>query len=721
MIKNYTLYLFLFISIFSYSQEAYYSNVNLNLTGLSLKDELATKIINTHTNKLFYTPDVWQASIITDPNPNNSSEVILIYGWENGTDSDITNDLYRDNTLQDSGNGDSFVWNREHVFSKSLATPSLSTEDPGPGTDAHNLRPADRTRNSSRSNRKFTSGTNTSGIESNGGWYPGDEWKGDVARIVMYMYLRYNGDGSRISETQCLPTNVGIGSNATTPDEMIDLFLQWNAEDPVSDLEKQRNIYHENTSNMYAQGNRNPFIDNPRLATRIWGGPEAEDIWGIYSNSDTENPTVPTNVIATNITTFSVDVSWTASTDNVAVTSYDIFVDGILHSNTTSTSKIITGLNSNTSYAISVLAKDVANNESTQSTAINIITLEDNEAPSIPTNIVISNETGTTFKVTWSASTDNTEVTGYEVFIDGNYLATTLDITYTVTNLNISTTYNVQILAKDAVDNKSALSNSVNATTTDGTTTTANELFFSEYFEGSSFNKALEIANVTSNPINLSNYSIKRNGNGGATWSAPLNLSGTIASGDVYVIINGAATIQNLIDEADFIQPNNETTNYGEPVNFNGNDPVGLFKNDVLIDIIGEFNAGSANFAIDKTLRRKSGVYQPNTAFDIDNEWNIYPKDTADDFGKHDTTLNVSSFLLDGFKIYPNPINTFLTIQNTTNKAIKNAAIYNLLGKKVFAIKNPSKEINIEFLAKGIYMLKLEVENNSYSIKIVKE
>ncbi len=52
---------------------------------------------------------------------------------------------------------------------------------------------------------------------------------------------------------------------------MIDLFLEWNAEDPVSDFERQRNTYHD-SQQTYAQGNRNPFIDNAYLATRIWGG-----------------------------------------------------------------------------------------------------------------------------------------------------------------------------------------------------------------------------------------------------------------------------------------------------------------------------------------------------------------------------------------------------------------------------------------------------------------
>jgi endonuclease I/chitodextrinase len=703
--------LLIFATLVAFGQESYYSDVNLNLTGIALKNELATKVISTHTRFLTY-DQIWIASKITDLNPTNSEQVLLVYGYENGTDSDVTND--RERGINNNG-GSSGDWNREHVYARSLGNPNLG--EVGPGSDAHHLRPSDAQRNSSRNNEKFVTGSGVESQRINGGWYPGDEWKGDVARMMMYMYVRY-GD-------RCLPTNVGIGDNSSTPDDMIDLFLQWNEEDPVSNFERTRNTYHEDaTNNDFSQGNRNPFIDNPRLATRIWGGPEAEDSWGIYTSSDTEAPSIPVNVSITNITTFSVDVSWNTSTDNVSVTSYDVFVDGHLVSNTTNTTTIITGLNSNTDYTFTVSAKDIANNSSVQSTAVNTKTLTDSEAPTVPTNIVISNETGASFKVTWHASTDNTAVTEYDVFVNGSFNASTTETTFTVTNLSTSTTYSVQVLAKDKVDNKSELSTVVNATTTDGTTTTANELFFSEYVEGSSNNKALEIVNVTSANIDLSAYSIKRQQNAGKDgheWDNTLVLSGILNAGDVFVIINGSAALQELIDNADLVQPNASQTNWGAPINYNGNDPVGLFKNDVLIDVIGTYNEGGTNFAKDKTLRRKSGVSQPNTAFDIDNEWNIYAKDTVDDIGKHNAALSIHNFGLEGIQFYPNPAEKFIQIKNTTNKSITNLSIHSLLGKKVIYQQTPSKEINIESLAKGIYILKFEVENNLYSTKIIKK
>ncbi len=258
-----------------YGQQAYYNDVNLTLSGIPLKDALATKIIATHTNLLSYS-EAREALKIIDLNPGQTTNVLLLYGFSNGlcpNDSSTDSDHKRRN--KDSfGGGQSCEWNREHTYPKALGDPDLGTS--GPGSDAHHLRAADVGRNGNRDSKLFAAGSGNSGtVGSN--WYPGDEWKGDVARMMMYMYLRYG--------SQCYPNNVGIGSAVANDSNMIDLFLQWNAEDPVSQIEINRNNYLEltpNQGNQYGQGNRNPFIDNPYLATRIWGGTEAEDIWGIY-------------------------------------------------------------------------------------------------------------------------------------------------------------------------------------------------------------------------------------------------------------------------------------------------------------------------------------------------------------------------------------------------------------------------------------------------------
>ena len=242
----------------------YYNGFNWTQTGTNLKSALATKITTTHTNLLSYS-QVWSALKIVDLDPSNSGNVLLVYGWENGTDTDVTNDRTRGKDSNSGNNGD---WNREHIFAQSLGDPDLGQL--GPGADAQMLRACDVQRNSLRANRLYAAGSGNSGIVGLF-WYPGDEWKGDIARILMYMYLRY--------DVQCLPTYVCSGTTASSDINMPNLLLQWNSEDPVSQYEDNRNTYLGNALNAYSQGNRNPFIDNPYLATVIWGGPIAQNRW----------------------------------------------------------------------------------------------------------------------------------------------------------------------------------------------------------------------------------------------------------------------------------------------------------------------------------------------------------------------------------------------------------------------------------------------------------
>lgn len=248
----------------------YYNGFNWNQTGMALKASLSTLTINKHTNLI---PYVWNAAQATDVDPSSSNNVLLIYGFSTNTCPTSISDGndHRKRDINSNGGGNSCEWNREHVYAKALGTPAL--DDSGvsdAGEDAHNLRSCDVDRNGNRGNLKFAAGSGDSSPVT-GGWYPGNEWKGDVARMMMYMYLRY--------PSQCLPINVGTGATVSTDTNMIQLFLQWNAEDPVSLYEDNRNTYHGNTTNTYGQGNRNPFIDNPYLATVIWGGPTAENRW----------------------------------------------------------------------------------------------------------------------------------------------------------------------------------------------------------------------------------------------------------------------------------------------------------------------------------------------------------------------------------------------------------------------------------------------------------
>lgn len=248
---------------------SYYNGFNFNQTGAALKSALATKITSTHTKTLNY-QQAENAIKVVDLEPGSNTNVLLIYGFSNNicpSSASDDND-HRLRNKNNDGGGASCEWNREHTYAQSLGTPDLNQT--GPGADPHHLRASDVQRNGARGSRKFAEGSGNSGAVG-ANWYPGDEWKGDVARMMMYMYLRY---GSR-----CLPTNVGTGATVASDPSMLQLFLKWNAEDPVSPYEDNRNTYLGSASNTYGQGNRNPFIDNPYLATIIWGGMVAENRW----------------------------------------------------------------------------------------------------------------------------------------------------------------------------------------------------------------------------------------------------------------------------------------------------------------------------------------------------------------------------------------------------------------------------------------------------------
>ncbi|MEP1489920.1 MAG: endonuclease [Algibacter sp.] len=174
-----------------------------------------------------------------DADINNSDNVTLMYTGES---------RYWEEYTSGSNAYSSQTFNTEHIFPQS----KLSADDAV--TDLHHLRSCADDVNSLRSNYPFTTGSGANQLIDGNSWYPGDEWKGDVARMVLYLNIRY---GETISK---------VGT--------LEMFLQWNIDDPVSAFEEQRNnvIYA-------AQGNRNPFIDNPYIATLIWGGDAAENRW----------------------------------------------------------------------------------------------------------------------------------------------------------------------------------------------------------------------------------------------------------------------------------------------------------------------------------------------------------------------------------------------------------------------------------------------------------
>ena len=215
----------------------YYNGVIFSEDSDLMFDELEDLTKSNHTTILSY-GQRHQYLYNADADLGNTDNVILMYTGESRYWEEYTSgtNAYSPQTF-----------NTEHIY------PQSKLESTDAVTDLHHLRACDDAINSERSNYSFTDG---SGVYKLTGetWFPGDEWKGDVARMVLYLNIRYGETFSKVGT--------------------LELFLKWNKEDPVSAFEEQRNnvIYA-------AQGNRNPLIDNPYLATLIWGGDAAENKW----------------------------------------------------------------------------------------------------------------------------------------------------------------------------------------------------------------------------------------------------------------------------------------------------------------------------------------------------------------------------------------------------------------------------------------------------------
>jgi chitodextrinase len=183
--------------------------------------------------------------------------------------------------------------------------------------------------------------------------------------------------------------------------------------------------------------------------------------------SATTPPTVPANLSVTSTTSSTVSLSWTPSTDNVAVAGYKIYRGGVQVGTSGTSSFADTGLAPLTTYSYRVSAYDAAGNNSAQSSAVNAATLlaQDTTPPTVPTNLSVTGTTSSTVSLSWISSTDNVGVAGYRIYRGGVQVGTSSVAPYTDSGLAASTTHSYTVSAYDAAGNNSAQSANVGATT----------------------------------------------------------------------------------------------------------------------------------------------------------------------------------------------------------------------------------------------------------------
>ena len=177
--------------------------------------------------------------------------------------------------------------------------------------------------------------------------------------------------------------------------------------------------------------------------------------------TDTEAPDAPTAVRTADVTETTAHVAWEAALDNVATTGYNVYVNGekVNTELVTATEYDLTGLTPATDYSVEIEAVDAAGNVSEKSEAATFTTAKavDTEAPSVPTDVKASDVTKTGATVTWTASTDNEGVAGYNVYVNGTQVNDTLVATteYVLTGLTEGTEYTVEVEAVDTNNNVS--------------------------------------------------------------------------------------------------------------------------------------------------------------------------------------------------------------------------------------------------------------------------
>ncbi len=181
-------------------------------------------------------------------------------------------------------------------------------------------------------------------------------------------------------------------------------------------------------------------------------------------------PSVPSGLTSSTITQSGFTVTWTASTDNRAVRSYNVYRNGTFVANVSTNRYTFSGLTTLTTYNITVLAIDTSSNRSAQSSALILTTTApaDVSVPSTPSGLTTTSVSDNRILISWTPSTDNVGILGYNVYVNNVYVKTVTAAQTDLTGLTQLTTYSIQVQALDAMKNRSARSTALSVTTLDG-------------------------------------------------------------------------------------------------------------------------------------------------------------------------------------------------------------------------------------------------------------
>jgi endonuclease I/chitodextrinase len=674
----------LLFSLYSFAQipTGYYSTATG--TGYTLKTNLYN-IIKGHTDRGYDGLYTTYQNSDRDYYYENDGTVLDMYS-ENP--SGIDPYTYSTSSTTDKcGNysveGD--CYNREHIIPQSVFNKNAPMV-----SDAHSITPTDGKVNGLRSafphgivasaSKTTLNGSKlgSSGVSGYSGtvFEPIDEFKGDIARMYLYFATRYENTVSGYSYDM-----FNGSSNQVFTTAFLNMLLTWHAQDPVNAREIGRNnaIYER-------QNNRNPYIDHPEYVQAIWN-----------PTPDNQAPTAATNLAITETTSSTISLSWSAATDNVAVTSYDIYVNGVLKTAVPGLTATITGLSATTTYSFYVIAKDAAVNSSPSSNIVNgttTIVIPDTQNPTAASNLTVTGSSSSTISLSWTAGTDNIGVTSYDVYLNSVFKSTVSGTTAIVNGLTPTTTYSFYVVAKDAAGNSSLQSNSANGTTTVISTSCASESF----------------ENIPVNTANDATYTTRTwIGDSGLEWIADLARTDLSLNGKAIVLKgNLSASVAS-----------NGIGNFTVTTVLNYSGTSGTYNLRVNGNIVGTIPYGTTGVSTTTTI---SGI---NIIGDV--VISITDNSTATNrVGIDDVSwtcfsgLGLETLSQKEFKIYPNPSNGNFNIIFDETNGKHSVEIFSLLGQKVFEKENTqSSSISVNNLQKGTYLIKVTKDSKSRTEKII--
>jgi endonuclease I len=498
---------------------------------------------------------------------------------------------------------------------------------------------------------------------ANNKFEPREDHKGNVARAVFYFYTMY-------------PTQAG----SITSVGNLNTLYQWHLDDPVDAAEIARN----NAIEQY-QGNRNPYIDQPNLVARAWGFSD-----GGSGGGGTGGGGGSVTYCASKGN--SVADEWIQQVTIASINKSSGANGGYADFTATSTS-LAQGA------TISITIKPAwSGTVYSEGYAIWIDFNKDGDFTDSGEQLFTRSATSSS-AITGSITIPSSAATG-------------------TTRMRVSMKYNGVPSSCETFSYGEVEDYTVNIVTGSGSGGGndggsgggSSDLFISEYVEGSSYNKGIEIANLTGASVSLSGYSLRKQTNGSGSWST-LNLSGTIANGDVYTLANSSASFSADLKTSNSV------------LSFNGNDAIALFKGETLIDIVGVYNSGSY-FGQDVTLVRKSSAYSPSSTYNASN-WTSYSQNTFSYFGQiSSSTSRVTSFG-QAAALATNPVSVFpVPATSRVNVQLSEAAkvvVTNMQGQVVYqsATQGRALGIDVSTWKKGVYVLSVQNRNTITSKRLV--